>query len=139
MPASGLTSTFSPGTSGNERSPLYSSRTGLHHPGTRCRCREFARSELLRRGRRGGNAPQANRQSGRARPVVYQGAEACQEREGELAVQVGIVRHHRTLGANLEFVKVFHCIVSLSAELGSLPRSEEHTSELQSQFHLVCR
>src|SRR5689334_24006719 len=23
--------------------------------------------------------------------------------------------------------------------MGSLPRSEEHTSELQSQFHLVCR
>src|SRR5689334_23846186 len=26
-----------------------------------------------------------------------------------------------------------------AAELADFPRSEEHTSELQSQFHLVCR
>src|SRR5438309_4369334 len=29
--------------------------------------------------------------------------------------------------------------VRLDADLGHAARSEEHTSELQSQFHLVCR
>src|SRR5689334_24490573 len=29
--------------------------------------------------------------------------------------------------------------VALAVSLGSARRSEEHTSELQSQFHLVCR
>src|SRR5438309_8036200 len=35
---------------------------------------------------------------------------------------------------------VLSCIISCGTVAGALiPRSEEHTSELQSQFHLVCR
>src|SRR5690625_6287726 len=30
-------------------------------------------------------------------------------------------------------------VIALAGELGRLPRSEEHTSELQSRGHLVCR
>src|SRR6267143_5173526 len=32
-----------------------------------------------------------------------------------------------------------HRTTRVAAGLGMIPRSEEHTSELQSQFHLVCR
>src|SRR5689334_23661552 len=34
---------------------------------------------------------------------------------------------------------MYSTILSQRASLLSAPRSEEHTSELQSQFHLVCR
>src|SRR5258708_22427153 len=39
----------------------------------------------------------------------------------------------------LTSAQTFHLYMATSARRGSLPRSEEHTSELQSPDHLVCR
>src|SRR5689334_23902122 len=46
-----------------------------------------------------------------------------------------------TTGGHVEAVAGDHCShgVDVRAQAGHALRSEEHTSELQSQFHLVCR
>src|SRR5689334_24760406 len=54
------------------------------------------------------------------------------------------VAHHRRLGVGFEWKVFSHdrppdLTERLAIVRKHLPRSEEHTSELQSQFHLVCR
>src|SRR5689334_24730388 len=45
----------------------------------------------------------------------------------------------RSLRVELHFSLAHLAVGCVLGELHALPRSEEHTSELQSQFHLVCR
>src|SRR2546422_8450082 len=46
------------------------------------------------------------------------------------------MRHGLTIG---EILRLVNETYELHAELVVVPRSEEHTSELQSRLHLVCR
>src|SRR5689334_23609649 len=46
-------------------------------------------------------------------------------------ILIGEMRDAETVGAALSAAETGHLVIST--------RSEEHTSELQSQFHLVCR
>src|SRR3989449_9488369 len=46
------------------------------------------------------------------------------------------VRHGMTMG---ELAKMYNSERNINAKLTIIPRSEEHTSELQSRLHLVCR
>src|SRR5689334_23581898 len=57
-------------------------------------------------------------------------------------LEAGLARERVDLGAvllDLLLVARHEALPALGGELGDAVRSEEHTSELQSQFHLVCR
>src|SRR5689334_23790750 len=49
-------------------------------------------------------------------------------------------RNRRAIGRNVARLEIASDVIALLIdEAREAPRSEEHTSELQSQFHLVCR
>src|SRR5690554_7500666 len=54
-------------------------------------------------------------------------------------LQLGVIAVLHTWGQNLSLHPHLHCIVPGGGIDGNGKRSEEHTSELQSRPHLVCR
>src|SRR5689334_23807243 len=57
----------------------------------------------------------------------------------DLLDELGVVGDHGRGLARRHLVEAAHVDVAAHERGGRLERSEEHTSELQSQFHLVCR
>src|SRR5689334_24665920 len=74
--------------------------------------------------------------------TLFRSATRYELRDWEIENRFEIFKRHRSRYApgvthNLE--RVFSIAVPRPLAVTLDPRSEEHTSELQSQFHLVCR